>query len=109
MRTHAEGTTVDREGWLSDCAHMRIHLIGVGGSGMSGAASLLLALGVARLASLVGGACSLHYALALLALAVASLVGGVASLVGPCLYDYCCCCDCCCYYDYCYCCECCCD
>jgi len=45
MKVHTEGALRDRVDALSDMGHLRVHLIGVGGSGMSGAAALLLGLG----------------------------------------------------------------
>jgi UDP-N-acetylmuramate--alanine ligase len=45
MPTHAELAVADRQDCLEDFAGMRVHLIGIGGCGMSGAAGILLKLG----------------------------------------------------------------
>jgi UDP-N-acetylmuramate--alanine ligase len=45
MRTCMEAEPAERRGYTPDFEGMRVHLIGVGGSGMTGAASLLLAMG----------------------------------------------------------------
>ena len=45
MRTHAREATGDRQAPLRGFAGLHVHLIGIGGSGMSGAATLLLGLG----------------------------------------------------------------
>lgn len=45
MQTHVDGAIVDRPGLLEEFAGRRVHLIGIGGSGMNGVAALLLNLG----------------------------------------------------------------
>ncbi|GAF74694.1 unnamed protein product, partial [marine sediment metagenome] len=45
MRTDVARTPVERQEPLRDFAGMRVHLVGIGGSGMRGAADVLLELG----------------------------------------------------------------
>ena len=45
MQPHVDGAIVDRPGLLEAFAGRRVHLIGIGGSGMNGAAAILLTMG----------------------------------------------------------------
>ena len=45
MRTQTQGAAIEAPSHLYDFARMRVHFIGIGGSGMSGAAALLLNIG----------------------------------------------------------------